>query len=106
MEMETAFHFHAATMTATDLFLLQLWLPAVQVRSPRVATVRPPSILPRAVIGAFLFAASPDPTRAAQNGAAKDTISACDLTSFWSVFCEDYFAAACGGGYTFICRAD
>jgi hypothetical protein len=88
MEMETAFHFHAATMTATDLFLLQL-----PVASSCAGTISQsghrkdtPFILQRDVIGAFLFAASPDPTRVAQNGAAKDTISASDLTSFWSVF--------------------
>jgi hypothetical protein len=87
MEMETAFHFHAATMTATDLFLLQLPVASGCAGTISQSGQRKDSfILQRDVVGAFLFAASPDPTRVAQNGAAKDTISACDLTSFWNVF--------------------
>ena len=73
MEMETAFHFHAATMTATDLFLLQL-----SVASGCAGTISQSdgflSFCSATVIGAVLFAAIPDSTRVAQNGTAKETL--------------------------------
>jgi hypothetical protein len=76
METETTFRSHAATRSATDLFLLQLSIASGCTGSISQSGRRKDSFhfAARTAIGAFLFAAIPDSTRVGQNGTAKETL--------------------------------
>jgi hypothetical protein len=106
-EMDTAFHFHAATMSATDLFCCSFqWLPAAQVRSPRVVVVRTPFILQRdRYRSLFICRHSCLQARRPERNSKRNASRAISLLS-GAYFDQTTSLRLCGGGCNFTCRAD